>query len=493
MVYEFISSCPNGRIGDEETRKSVRKNAMKAYRRNERLSRIQMFQGTQPYSNRIHLDRHQNGDAGPDRKEEENQERAVTDTGCREMLWELTSMKSLGSAIDPFCSTVLPRHHQAPQLFSHFVYVTAQKLQPVGYDLVTVFAREALADPLLLSATLFHAGLHTDAISGSLWSPNTLYYRGEALRSLNQRLQCPRTAICDSTLAAVGYLAATSDVTGEQTGDETHLKALQTMVKMRGGLSQLGWNGALATFLSIGDVLNAAMTGSQPNLGHPDITTHNVLLVDTPPRLLEPPATVQDPTTFCQEIRILLFDIKPLFALRSKVQKRAPQLPSSITSFMQLCAAIEYRLVSTHIPDQPESDPEVLIHDACRIVLLSLMSFNFRAFQHPSAVYIRLEQQLRRVIAALEKRSQPIEDQSLKKMLLWILWVGIITSPNLEWFLVRIRTLTVDLGFVEWDRLKSCLEEFVWTEKMNGKAVSGLWERVRDSIVVSSKQVEAFL
>lgn len=72
----------------------------------------------------------------------------------------------------------------------------------------SVFARSALADPGLLSTILFHAGVHSDSLHGRPWGESTLHYRGETIKILNERLQSGEDAISDSSVAMVGFLAA---------------------------------------------------------------------------------------------------------------------------------------------------------------------------------------------------------------------------------------------------------------------------------------------
>lgn len=96
-------------------------------------------------------------------------------------------------------------------------------------------------------------------------SSESLLYKGETIKAINASLGCPETAVSDSTIGAVAMLMAIQvstnecqltvsldwaltssqslDTKGEDLG--LHSNALQTMIKMRGGIDMLGLDGAL--------------------------------------------------------------------------------------------------------------------------------------------------------------------------------------------------------------------------------------------------------
>jgi hypothetical protein len=89
------------------------------------------------------------------------------------------------------------------------VYDIATEIQPLGRDVSKnpfsiVFARNALADPIVLSALLYHASVHLNSRSAA-----TLFHQGETIRQLAQRLENPTEPASDSIIATVGLLAAT--------------------------------------------------------------------------------------------------------------------------------------------------------------------------------------------------------------------------------------------------------------------------------------------
>jgi hypothetical protein len=72
-----------------------------------------------------------------------------------------------------------------------------------------IWGRNALTDPVLLAAILFHSAVHLDLRNRRLYSTVTLHQKGEFIRLLNERLKASKDATSDSTIGAVGFVAAT--------------------------------------------------------------------------------------------------------------------------------------------------------------------------------------------------------------------------------------------------------------------------------------------
>ncbi|OAL49302.1 hypothetical protein IQ07DRAFT_645272 [Pyrenochaeta sp. DS3sAY3a] len=240
----------NGSSKDEVNQRIVRQTAMREYRRSERLARARKYAEMQAEKGQRHA-----GTSERLESDRRNREVFTPEPFAPSHEIFLAIGRGFGS-IDPFGSTVLPHRKDASILFSHFVSEIAPKLQPavskMNNNIInSIFARTALADPGLLATILFHAGVHSDSLYGRPWSQSTLHYRGETIRILNDRLQSSEEAISDSSVAMVGFLAASGNITGDVAADQLHTIALKRMISLRGGLSSLGWEGALAMLISV--------------------------------------------------------------------------------------------------------------------------------------------------------------------------------------------------------------------------------------------------
>ena len=60
-----------------------------------------------------------------------------------------------------------------------------------------------MANPALFNATLFVSSVHFDGLHGCRESSESLYYKLETIRVLNEALKDPELVVADETIAAV--------------------------------------------------------------------------------------------------------------------------------------------------------------------------------------------------------------------------------------------------------------------------------------------------
>lgn len=99
----------------------------------------------------------------------------------------------------------------------------------------------ASADPAWLNATFAIIALcfnfHTGA--SQKLSADALYYRGQALHLVNQRLANPSSQVDDSTIGAVATLCNFDVMSGYLVTATAHISGLEQLVKLRGGIDKL--------------------------------------------------------------------------------------------------------------------------------------------------------------------------------------------------------------------------------------------------------------
>jgi len=66
-----------------------------------------------------------------------------------------------------------------------------------------IWISAAIANPSLFNLTLFACAIHEAALRGNRESPESIYYKTETIRILNDCLDDPELALADETLAAV--------------------------------------------------------------------------------------------------------------------------------------------------------------------------------------------------------------------------------------------------------------------------------------------------
>lgn len=252
--WQFVLTTDDGITNSPGTRKMVRKNAMKAFRRNERLAR------TKAYAQRIAEDKGMQKygydlEAGRTYLTTPNRDCLPPDIdllGIRSQPRDTMADPSLGLLFSPLY--LLPSGG-ARRLLHHFTNHIIPQLQPLGTlqardPIGRFFVPRALQSPGILAGMLFHSGVHLDTLQNrSSWTPITLYYRGETIRIIQEDLLCEKAFV--HLLAMVAFLGAAGNITGNVIPDQSHIYALQRLVNMHGGLSSIGrTQGSLALLLA---------------------------------------------------------------------------------------------------------------------------------------------------------------------------------------------------------------------------------------------------
>lgn len=202
--WRWVAVDSKGSNKDGKTRQTIRKNAMKSFRRNERLERSRKYDEVRASSKSTsnHRDLQPNpalgllGTAG-------KQERLYREPIC---------------GLDSFVSTTDGSSREAQRLLFHFINHIAIQLQPIGVPqdknaITAFFIPQALQHPGALSAILFHSGAHIDALLNWPWTRTTLFYRGETIRLIKEHLASGGSEASDSLLTMVAFLAATGNGT----------------------------------------------------------------------------------------------------------------------------------------------------------------------------------------------------------------------------------------------------------------------------------------
>ncbi|PSN67919.1 hypothetical protein BS50DRAFT_620361 [Corynespora cassiicola Philippines] len=482
--WRFIITGENGTAKDERTKKFIRENAMRFYRRKERLVRTKKYQANLPRTSVPVAE-----PAATATYVQEEDLASKSELLIREhnvTSWEL--IKGPGLAFDPFSCTKLPVHHDSPRLFTHFIRHIVPQFQPLftSHDPAPVnafFVRNVLRSTPCLSSILFHAGIHYDTYRNRLWSTSTLYHRGELIRNLKERLNSPNEKSSEQSLCMVGFLASTGNITGDVTADSAHWEALQTMIKLRGGMSKLGWNGSLGILLQIrysGDLISAAISGSAPRLPAPDIT-HNPYLAELSPSALRAAPQLTDTSNIAEEMYTVIGLVSSLVALQSRLLEDPTVKLRAILAFTQLSIAMEHRALS--IPNIPCSPLLTAAHTA----LILCISTTFHTFTPQSATLTSLHSRLAITLQALplpplsaSRNDATQEGKRDTEMLLWILWVGGCTAmpARLASFARRIGELLRELRVKSWEELRGRLAAWVWSPRMEGPACEQLWAEV---------------
>jgi len=94
-----------------------------------------------------------------------------------------------------------------------------------------------------------------------------LHLKARALSEINAALMDPKRAVSDAVIGAVVKMAAYESIFGDTDAFSSHMKGVQMMLKLRGGLSSLGLNGLLERMLVWIDLNASHLVGLKPLLG----------------------------------------------------------------------------------------------------------------------------------------------------------------------------------------------------------------------------------
>ena len=100
-----------------------------------------------------------------------------------------------------------------------------------------------------------------------------LALKARALTEINAALASPKRAITDAMIGAVMKMASYEAVFGDSAVFAAHMKGLQMMIRLRGGLSTLGLNGLLERMVVWIDFNAAHLTGMPKVLGGDEFPT----------------------------------------------------------------------------------------------------------------------------------------------------------------------------------------------------------------------------
>ncbi|KAI9672819.1 MAG: hypothetical protein M1831_000255 [Alyxoria varia] len=108
----------------------------------------------------------------------------------------------------------------------------------------------AMSEAALLQVILLTSASHYAMLnSTTTCAPQLLQMRQEALAFINELLRDPDKHLSDQAIAAVAKMASYEAMYGSEEIYLIHMKGLQRMVRMRGGLAALGLDGLLARML----------------------------------------------------------------------------------------------------------------------------------------------------------------------------------------------------------------------------------------------------
>ncbi|KAF2833046.1 hypothetical protein CC86DRAFT_338152 [Ophiobolus disseminans] len=141
----------------------------------------------------------------------------------------------------------------------------------------------------LCLATTYHDVMHELPLE----SIQTVALRQEVIHLVGRNMLNPETSVSDHNIMAVIQLIISEVIGREESGLTWHESGIETMVKQRGGLNQLGVHGRLASSISWVSLAIAVLREEQPRSMYLDYCTANSK------KHYQPTATIPESPIYC--------------------------------------------------------------------------------------------------------------------------------------------------------------------------------------------------
>ncbi|CEL01060.1 Putative Aspergillus nidulans repeat 3 region of R2-C RNA from SpoC1 gene cluster (Fragment) [Aspergillus calidoustus] len=150
---------------------------------------------------------------------------------------------------DPFCAYPVPMSSAMHMYFRHYRFYVVPTAYPFNVDRMnTWWTERAVMSPALLHTKLCLAAGHKAALESRNGVSSVacqrsrrdcLQFRMNAIRTLNDILQDPVTAVAESTVLLVGSIVTIETINAEFAALQTHMNGLATLIDLAGGLDAL--------------------------------------------------------------------------------------------------------------------------------------------------------------------------------------------------------------------------------------------------------------
>ncbi|PYH97575.1 hypothetical protein BO71DRAFT_447811 [Aspergillus ellipticus CBS 707.79] len=146
-----------------------------------------------------------------------------------------------GAARDPFSCYPIPVSHADHELIQHFVVTYPSMMYKfadsiANNPMMEIFRQFALHDGLPFQAMLAIASKHRAGVDGKTESVQSLTHKMRALRLMNERIQEDSTGQHDGTIYAVATMAVIEKWSKDASIEQMHFRGLASMIRNRGGM-----------------------------------------------------------------------------------------------------------------------------------------------------------------------------------------------------------------------------------------------------------------
>jgi hypothetical protein len=287
------------------------------------------------------------------------------------------------------------------------------------------------------------------------------------------------------------------------------MSGLEKMIRLRGGVNQLGFDGLLTRLIHWVDAGNATLTNTPLRFpafkpAHVRATidgfspAHVVCPARSPSTSFlyseepwpNPSNSDEVSSNFISQDVIFVFDeIKRLSEI-SEVKPRHCMNEDERRDLSDSLSIIERKSLSFSLTpaskrnqreQSPETDAQDLISECCSLAALIYVHLSLRGVAISSVV---IEQLSARLKSRLELFRDPVAAwRAAPRILTWVLVTGAVASLGRDersWFVPQLADLCQAYGLRHWEDLKEWLRSFLFLESGNEARIRKVWEEVEE-------------
>ncbi|KAH7144194.1 hypothetical protein B0J13DRAFT_622758 [Dactylonectria estremocensis] len=336
------------------------------------------------------------------------------------------------------------------------------------------FFEPILNDAACLHFTLFTTRVYIDSVREKTQiSKTALSHLVTSLAILRKRLACGDTAqvISDTTILVVVGLTITATALGDLETAVQHIKGLQKIVTLRGGISVFEGNKTLQTKIFRADIGVALNTERQPIFFCKEIPWDAYI----PSRIARSTSAIHDPGTEATDSQTIVFDLAQFLdgidiRLRrvwddifefSRAANIALQCKLSVDPelYQEVMVSIHYRLINLGF-DMGS------INETIRLTLLAFASTLFLQWGN---VYNRYELLVRKLTKSLCGLQHHVADLPTQLML----WIYIVSAVSVfdehEQALLQpaLTEVLCGMGLKSWNQVNLSLKSIIWVDSLH--------------------------
>ncbi|GAB1217566.1 hypothetical protein ATERTT37_006805 [Aspergillus terreus] len=250
-----------------------------------------------------------------------------------------------GGSKDPFSSYPITISNADHQLIQHFVVTYPSMMYKFGDSIannpmVEIFRRFALHDEVPFQAMLAIASKHRAGVEGKKESVQSLTHKMRALRLMNERIQSDSKGQLDGTIYAVATMAVIEKWSKDASIERMHFRGLASMIRNRGGMQGMRQSSPFLekVLVDFSCAPKAIVSTSLPWTGSvPDScpSGFDFLVPDAHLAIPHGPNTAEGNDSLCEQYRAcedFLRFFRHLYALESVVLQSPPNISSPTTN-----------------------------------------------------------------------------------------------------------------------------------------------------------------